>query len=116
MNNNPIEAQMQQLRLPGMVNSFTALVESRQLDGLSFTEGLQLLLQAEAEDREQRRFNRFLKQAGFRYQASMEEITFNESRGRSKDVLLNLATCEYMRKGETVLITGASGCGKSFSK
>ena len=114
MNNNPIEAQMQQLRLPGMVNSFTALVESRQLDGLSFTEGLQLLLQAEAEDREQRRFNRFLKQAGFRYQASMEEITFNESRGRSKDVLLNLATCEYMRKGETVLITGASGCGKSF--
>ena len=114
MNTHQIEVQMQQLRLPGMVNSYTALLESRKLDSLSFQEGLQLLLQAEAEDREQRRFKRFLYQANFRYQASMEEVTFDDTRGRNKDVLMNLATCEYMRKGETVLITGASGCGKSF--
>ncbi|SFF98746.1 hypothetical protein SAMN04488033_11875 [Salegentibacter agarivorans] len=48
---NPIENQLTQLRLNGMHSSWKAMVETRQHHELSFGEGLEVLLQAEAEDR-----------------------------------------------------------------
>ena len=52
--------------------------------------------------------------ANFRYQASVEEVTLDQSRGLDKNVLASLTTGEYITKGMAVLITGATGCGKSF--
>jgi len=44
---NQVESQLKALRLHGMVNSYTALLETRKHHELSFTQGLELLLQAE---------------------------------------------------------------------
>ena len=54
------------------------------------------------------------KNARFRYQASLEEIHANSSRGLEKALITQLATGEYINQGQAVLITGATGCGKSF--
>ncbi|XHP75838.1 hypothetical protein KCTC52924_03606 [Arenibacter antarcticus] len=62
-----IENQLTQLRLNGMHSSWKAMVETRQHHELSFGEGLEVLLQAEAEDRTHRRFERLKKGAQFRY-------------------------------------------------
>lgn len=111
---NQIETQMNKLRLHGMAKSWTALKETRQLHELSLDEGMELLLQAEEQERDNRRFKRLEYVAGFRYKASLEEITIDQSRGMDKNLLASLATGDYIPKGESVLITGATGCGKSF--
>jgi DNA replication protein DnaC len=89
-------------------------METRQHHELSFVEGLEVLLQAEAQDRTNRRFERLTKTARFRYQASIEELNFNTSRGINTSQVTELATGGYLAKGESVLITGSTGCGKSF--
>lgn len=109
-----IESQLGRLRLHGMSRTWQALQETRQQHELSLTEGLEMLLQAEEQDRTNNRFERLRKNARFRYQASIEELKMDGSRGMDKALIANLATGEYLSKGESVLITGATGCGKSF--
>ena len=111
---NQIESQLTQLRLAGMARSWQTLVETRRVHELTLTEGLDLLLQAESQQRTNRRFNRLQKNARFRYQASIEEVRPDASRGLDKAQITHLATGDYLEKGESILITGASGCGKSF--
>ncbi len=110
----PLETQLKELRLHGMHTSWQALVETRRHHELSFSEGLELLLQSEIENRANNRFERLRKNARFRYQASVEELNFDASRGLDKAYISELITGEYIRKGEPVIITGATGCGKSF--
>ena len=109
-----IETQLTQLRLHGMNRNWKAMLETRRHSELSLEEGLEILLQSELLDRENRRYERLQKNARFRYQASIEEIRYDASRGINKALIARLATGEYLLKGEAVLITGATGCGKSF--
>jgi DNA replication protein DnaC len=111
---NQIESQMKQLRLHGMVKSWEALQESRQLHDLSLKDGMEILLQNELQERNNRRFKRLEYKAGFRYKASIEELKLILERGMDKNLIATLAACNYIEKGESVLITGATGCGKSF--
>ena len=71
---NQIESQMKQLRLHGMVKSWAALQESRQLHNLSLQEGMEILIQSEEQERNNRRFKRLEYNAAFRYKASIEEL------------------------------------------
>lgn len=109
-----IESQLNRLRLHGMNRSWQILLETRKLHELSLSEGLELLLQAEEQDRTDRRFDQLKKNARFRYQASIEELRLEASRGLDKGLILNLATGDYLNKAESILISGATGCGKSF--
>lgn len=109
-----IETQLNKLRLHGMAGSWQALEEARQLNSLSLPDGMELLLQAEEQERNNRRFTRLEHHAAFRYRASLEEVKPDAARGIDKTLLSNLAMGNYIQKGETILITGATGCGKSF--
>ncbi len=111
---NQIETQMTNLRLNGMLKSWAALLETRKLHDLSITEVMDLLLQAEEQERDNRRFKRLEQQAGFRYKAAIEEVKPDPTRGIDGSLLATLATGEYISKGEAILITAATGCGKSF--
>lgn len=109
-----IASQFAELRLPGMSRSWKTLVETRQHQDLSLGEGLEILLQAEKLDREQRRFDRLRKNAKFRYQASIQELKRDSSRGLDQTLLNALISGSYLKNGESIIITGATGCGKSF--
>jgi DNA replication protein DnaC len=109
-----IKFRLSNLHLSGMARQWQTLEETRRTGELSLADGMALLLQAETDLRLENRYRRLLKNAAFRYQASMEEITADPARGMDKMLLSRLATADYIRKGETILITGASGCGKSF--
>ncbi len=109
-----IETKLKQLRLKGMLRSWQAMSETRTVHGLAFSEGLEMLLQAEEDERSNSRFDRLLKNARFRYQASLEELRYDASRGLDRSLVTELATCQYITKGESLVITGATGCGKSF--
>jgi len=109
-----LESQIKELRLHGMGQCWQSLVETRRHHELSLDEGLELLLQSEQQHRINSRFERLRKNARFRYQASIEEIVFDTSRGLDKSQVSQLVTGDYINNGESVLITGATGCGKSF--
>jgi DNA replication protein DnaC len=109
-----IETQMNKLRLHGMARSWEAIKEARQINSLSLSDGVELMLQAEEQERDQRKYKRLEHAASFRYRASIEEVKTDPARGVDKSQLLALATGSYIQNGETVLITGATGCGKSF--
>lgn len=114
MNTSTNEQLMQQLRLHGMLDSWQSLLETRTHQNLSLVEGLQHLLEAEWLDRGHRRVQRLRKAAGFRYQASLEELTYSPSRGLDKNTVALLADGQYITRGHAVLITGPTGSGKSF--
>jgi len=109
-----IETSLKELRLSGMARSWQSLCETRRVQELSFSEGLEILLHSEREERQNNRYERLLKGAKFRYQASISEINYEPSRKLDKGLLSDLSTCGYLTQGESVLITGATGSGKSF--
>lgn len=102
------------LRLPGMAQEWAMLQETRKLDTLSLCDGLRLLLQAEKDQRREHRNARLIREAHFRYRSSIEELSFDASRGLEQYAVLELASCRYIRNGIPVLITGAAGTGKSW--
>ena len=109
-----IELQMQSLRLLGMAQAWRELQLDRQLSDLSINDGLTLLLQAELLEKTNKRFERLIKNAHFRYQASMEEVICSAARNLDKSLIDELSTTNYIDKGAPILICGASGSGKSF--
>jgi len=106
-----IDLKLRQMRLTGMSRGWLALNETKQVFDLSFSEGLEILLQREEEERKNNRFNRLIAGARFRYQASLEELNYDPTRGLNKSLISDLASCGYITKGESILITGATGCG-----
>jgi DNA replication protein DnaC len=112
--NQQIETSLKELRLSGMARSWQSLCETRRVKELGLSEGLEILLHSEQEERQNNRYERLLKGAKFRYQASIPEINFEPSRGLDKELLSDLSSCRYIDNGESILITGATGCGKSF--
>ena len=108
-----IRASLTGLRLSGMAACLKTLEETRRMHELSFMDGLKLLIQAETDQRESNRLERLVKNAAFRYDASIEELAFDAARGIEKSQVMLLATGSYIRNGEAILITGAAGTGKS---
>jgi DNA replication protein DnaC len=105
---------MQQLRLGGMRAAFEGIVSSKNTQSIDNDELLNLLLQAEWDQREYQKAERRLQNAHFRSQASIEEIDFVTNRGINKTQLLRFADASYVRNTENILITGPTGVGKSY--
>lgn len=81
---------------------------------LSFADRLGLLIDREADARDSKRLATRLKAAKLRYQASVEDIDFTTPRGLDRSVVITLAEARFVEAHQNVLITGATGCGKSY--
>ncbi|MEA4841326.1 MAG: IS21 family transposase [Bacteroidales bacterium] len=101
----------QQVYAPLRNERFYSLEE---LNRAAFSDGLQPLLQSEQDQRKKNRNAWLIKDARFRYQVYIGDLTLDAARGVERDRIMRLATCEYIMKGVPVTITGASGTGKSW--
>ena len=72
-----ISNALRSLKMPGMAHYWTTMQETRQHDSLSLKDGLQLLIQAELDNRTTSRNTRLVKKARFRYQASIGEVIYD---------------------------------------
>ena len=109
-----ISLSLSKLHMPGMANCWKTLGETHRTDKLSLTDGLELLLQSELDSRRNNRIDRLIRNAGFKQQASIEELETSDARGIPAGAIVQLATGEYLKNGATIVISGPTGTGKSF--
>lgn len=105
---------MNKLKLCGMARAFQAILESKMGDNFTLDELLAHLIDAELDDKHNRRLKRLIKQAKFRYQASLEEIDFGLDRNLDKNMILRFSGGLFVEKKEDIVITGPTGVGKSY--
>jgi len=107
--------QLRSLRLDGMVRAIEDQSSSAAAAGLSFEERLTLLVQREVAWRDDRRVARLLKAARLKVStACVEDINWRTSRGLDRPLVTALAGSDWLRHGQSLLITGATGCGKTW--
>lgn len=114
MNNEATIEKLQQMKLCGMARAFKTTMESGIKNNFTKDELIAHLVESEWDDRYNRRLQRLIKQASFRYKASIEEIIFSSARDIDKNQILRFLGCNWIKKGENIIITGATGTGKSF--
>lgn len=114
MNTTHTLEQMQHLKLHGMATSYTGQLDlpiHQQLEG---HEMIAQLIQAESLSRMNERTVYYLKLAKLRLQALPEHIECSSARNLTKQQLTTLLEGHYIKQGENILITGSTGCGKSY--
>lgn len=112
---NALQQQLTQLKLSGVKSALQQQANNPSLYlEQSFEERLSLLLNHELTGREQRRIERLTKQAKFRLNAHLENIHYSAQRQLHKDKIHSLAQGEWLKLHQNLLITGATGCGKTY--
>nr|HID14145.1 AAA family ATPase [Anaerolineae bacterium] len=102
------------LKLYGMAESFEKRLADTKQASLSHAEFVGLLAQDEKTHRDNLRLRRLLKKARLREAAALEDIDYRASRGLSRQVLLELASSQWVASHRNVLISGPTGIGKTF--
>lgn len=113
MNAQTLE-KMKQMKFYGMYHAFKTALETDKLDGYTIDEFVGFLVDHEHDDRHNRRINRLVTNAKFRYKANLEDLSYHESRQLDKNRIMRLASCEFIKSSENLIITGSTGVGKSF--
>ena len=114
ISSDQIIEQLDQLKLHGMSQVYAAVQNLAIQQRPTADELINRMLEAEFRSKTSQRTQMYLKLSNIRYDAVLENITCSPSRNLSRDELLTLASGQYIQQAENVLITGATGCGKSY--
>ena len=106
--------KMRQMRLLGMYNAFKISMESFKTESMTTDQFVAWLVSNEWDDRCNRMIERLIKQASFRYKASLEEVDYSLERGLERNLLERLAELSFVKESRDLFITGSSGTGKSY--
>jgi DNA replication protein DnaC len=113
MNEQTIK-KMNQMKLSGMARAFTTSLESGDAVKCTADELLSILIDSEWDERYNRKLERTIKGARFRYKATVEQINFDISRQTDRNQILRIADCNFIERKENIFITGSTGIGKSY--
>jgi len=97
-----------------MAKAFEEQRRSPDLDALPFQERIGLLVDREAAERDTKRLTTRLKFAALRQSACVEDVDLRTPRGIDRAVFARLVAGDWIDRHENVLVTGATGLGKSW--
>lgn len=107
--------QLRTLRLDGMVRALEEQATSTAASALGFEDRFSLLVQRQVAWRDERRVDRLLKAAKLKVSsACVEDIDWRASRSLDRSLVAALAGGDWLRNAQNLLITGATGCGKTW--
>ena len=114
MNNQQTADLLEGLKLKGMSRAFAAMIQMplQQRPGMELA--VAKLADAERMYRKDLRTELYLKTSRLRYNAVLEDVICSSERNLSKDQLSQVADCSFIQRAENILLTGLTGCGKSF--
>ena len=111
----PTLEQLNELRLHALAQAWKAQHEDPSTDDLSFDDRLALLVEAEWMDRQNKRLSRLLREAKLRIAgACLEDIEYAKERKLDRALIRQLATGRWIEAHHNVVITGATGVGKTY--
>ena len=102
------------LHLYGFQRAYKQLVENAGTTVFTADQIVAHLVDAEFDEKYNRKLGRLVKSARFKQHASFEQINYQHARGLDKDMMLRLQNCDWIKKSRDILITGPTGVGKSF--
>lgn len=114
INTNQTLEQLEQLKLHGMVQAYKATLALPLQEMPTIHEFMAHLVESEKQSRTAQLTQLFLKISNLRYDAILEQLHCSPTRNLTRDQILALADCTFIQRAENVLITGATGCGKSY--
>lgn len=108
-------AQLRTLKLDGLAAGLEEQLAQTGMAALSFEERMALLVDREVHCRNDRKLLRLLKNAQLKYgQAAIEDIDSRPGRGFDRREVMSLALGDWVTAGNSILITGPTGAGKSW--
>jgi len=114
MNQTATMQKLEEMRLIGFTRAYREFMDTGINKDFTIDEVISHLVQAEWDERYNRRLQRLITNAKFRYQANMEQIDYIVKRELDKAIMLRLSSGDWIVKKQNVIITGATGLGKSY--
>lgn len=108
-----IEEHLRELRLPTFAREYPAAARRARDAGADYEEFLRELLEAEVRVRQEHSAARLLKRAAFPDVKTLDEVRWSALEGVSRPKIMELASCDYLTKGEDVVLAGPIGTGKT---
>jgi len=110
MLNNPTVEKLKDMKLKVMAQMFA----DPALRELSFEERLGIIVEKEWLHRKNTRIKRLLYKASLAINACIEDIDYTQNRKIDKKTIQTLSSCTFIEQKLNIIISGKTGCGKSF--
>ncbi|MDA3807471.1 MAG: IS21-like element helper ATPase IstB [Thiomicrorhabdus sp.] len=114
MNTENTVNELQQLKLNGMLQTYQKVLSTPQQQQPGIHHLMAQLTESEIQSRIHRRTEMYLKLSKLRYDAVLEQVHCTSDRNLNKESIAAISDCGFVKRAENILITGATGCGKSY--
>ena len=111
MNNQTTIERMKQMRLYAMAETYNNSMQNNMHRDYTLDQYLALLIDQKWESRYNKRIQNLIANAGFRYPASVQDVNYTANRSLDKNTFERLALLDFIKRGENVILTGATGTG-----
>lgn len=112
---HPAMEQLRELKLTGMAEALSEQLQDNTAAALSFEDRLGFLVEREMVTRRNKLLQSRLRQSKLHFaQASLEDINYDQTRDLDKKTIAKLATGKWIRHHNNLILTGATGTGKSW--
>ncbi|SES43358.1 IS21-like element helper ATPase IstB [Salipaludibacillus aurantiacus] len=107
--------KLTEMKMGGMADIYQQQGQNREYQAMDFDDRFQLLVDHEYDRRRSNKLERLIKQAMFNEPtAAVEDIEYHPDRKLNKQLILELATGNYIQRHHNIILMGASGNGKTW--
>lgn len=114
MNNNATIEKMRQMRLSGMAETYYNSIQSANYHDYTTDQYIAMLVDQEWEYRQERKIAGLVAKAKFKHQAPIRDVDYSHPRNLDRNLFERLVSLDFIRRNENIIITGPTGCGKSY--
>lgn len=114
MNTENTIYELQQLKLKGMLKTYQQILSTPQQEQPEIHHFMAQLSEAEIQSRLHNRTELYLRMSKLRYDAVLEQVYCTSDRNLNRESIAVISDCGFVKRAENILITGATGCGKSY--
>lgn len=108
-----ISEHLKVLKMPGMSRDYQSLARQARDGGWPYEDFLKELLEREVISRQEHTAAQRLKQARFPEIKTLDQIDWDVLAGVARPKILELASCQYIKRAEDIVLAGPVGTGKT---
>jgi len=105
---------LEKLKLQGMASMYKSILNLPVHEQITVHQAITQMAMAEENYRADKRTQMYLRMSKLRYDTVFEKVDCSSERNLTREQLLSLSDGSFIERSENILITGATGCGKSY--